>query len=164
VNRIDTESSSAFNKKTQKMNNKNSKIIVNNLQETDELAKQTAEAFSGNGGLICLYGDIGAGKTTFVKSLAKYLGVQEKVTSPSFVILNEYHSGKIPLYHFDLYRLEKEGLESILDELYEYTETQKTLAVIEWAEFSSGDLPPNRTEIEIKYISETQREFTIKYF
>lgn len=140
------------------------KIHIKNLGETDKLAETTAGIFAERGGLICLYGDIGAGKTTFVKHLAKYLDIQEKVTSPSFVILNEYHSGKISLYHFDLYRLEREGLETILDELHEYTENEKSLAIIEWAEFSSGDLPENRLEIEIKYIDETQREFYFKPF
>jgi len=139
-------------------------IHIKNIDDTDKFAQNIAEIIIETGGLICLYGDIGAGKTTFVKHLAKYLDIKEKVTSPSFVILNEYHSGKISLYHFDLYRLEREGLESILDELHEYTENGKALAIIEWAEFSSGDLPENRLEIEIKYIDENQREFFIKVF
>jgi len=139
-------------------------IHIKNIDDTDKFAQNVAKIVSEKGGLICLYGDIGAGKTTFVKYLAKYLDIKEKVTSPSFVILNEYHSGKISLYHFDLYRLEREGLESILDELHEYTENEKALAIIEWAEFSSGDLPENRLEIEIKYIDENQRKFFIKAF
>lgn len=140
------------------------KIHVKNIDDTDKFALNVAEVVADTGGLICLYGDIGAGKTTFVKHLAKYLDIKEKVTSPSFVILNEYHSGKISLYHFDLYRLERDGLESILDELHEYTENKNALAIIEWAEFSSGDLPENRMEIEIKYIDENQRKFLLKAF
>ena len=139
-------------------------IHIKNIDDTDQLAKNIAEIVAETGGLICLYGDIGAGKTTFVKHLASYLDIKEKVTSPSFVILNEYHSGKISLYHFDLYRLEREGLETILDELHEYTENEKALAIIEWAEFSSGDLPEKRLEIEIKYIDENQREFILSAF
>ena len=139
-------------------------IHIQNIEDTDKFAQNIAEIFADTGGLICLYGDIGAGKTTLIKHLAKYLGIKEKVTSPSFVILNEYHSGKISLYHFDLYRLEREGLETVLDELHEYTENEKALAVIEWAEFSSGDLPEDRLEIEIKYIDENQREFRLKAF
>ena len=139
-------------------------LHIKNIDDTDKFAQNIAQIVSETGGLICLYGDIGAGKTTFVKHLAKYLEIKEKVTSPSFVILNEYHSGKISLYHFDLYRLEREGLESILDELHEYTENDKALAIIEWAEFSSGDLPENRLEIEIKYVDENQRRFFIKAF
>lgn len=139
-------------------------IKARNLDDTDKIARVIAETVKDSGGLICLYGDIGAGKTTLVKSIAKYLDIQEKVTSPSFVILNEYHSGIIDLYHFDLYRLEEEGVKTILDELREYTEGRKSLAVIEWAEFSSGELPDDRLEIQINYIEETEREFTFTAF
>ncbi|MCK7515981.1 MAG: tRNA (adenosine(37)-N6)-threonylcarbamoyltransferase complex ATPase subunit type 1 TsaE [Desulfobacterales bacterium] len=139
-------------------------LKANSLEETDKIAEKIAEAFKNSGGLICLYGDIGVSKTTLVKSIAKYLDIKEKVTSPSFVILNEYHSGKLSLYHFDLYRLEDEGIKSILDELREHTENDKALTVIEWAEFSSGDLPEDRLEITIKYIDDTQREFNFKSF
>ncbi len=139
-------------------------INIKNLEETEKLAGIIAKIVENTGGLICLYGDIGSGKTTFVKYLAKFLDVKEKVTSPSFVILNEYHSGKISIYHFDLYRLEKGGIETVLDELHEYTENENALAIIEWAEFSSGDLPEERLEIEIKYIDENQREFLLKAF
>ena len=112
------------------------KIISKNIEDTDFIAKNTAESLSLKGGLICLYGDIGAGKTVFSSKLAKALGVQEKVTSPSFVILNEYHSGKLPLYHFDLYRLEEAGLSSIVDELREYSQKENSITLVEWAEFS----------------------------
>ena len=139
-------------------------IKAENLEKTDKIAQAVAEAIKGHGGLICLYGDIGAGKTTLVKSIAKYLNVQEKVTSPSFVILNEYHSGIISLYHFDLYRLEEEGVKTILDEIREYSEDENAVALIEWAEFSSGELPDDRLEISIKYLDETSRDFTFKAF
>lgn len=140
------------------------KIKSENLSDTDKIAKTIADAVENSGGLICLYGDIGSGKTTLVKSIARYLDIKEKVTSPSFVILNEYHTDKINLYHFDLYRLEEEGVKTILDELREYTEGQKNLTIIEWAEFSSEELPQDRLEIEIKYLEETQREFSFRYF
>ncbi|OGI01133.1 MAG: tRNA (adenosine(37)-N6)-threonylcarbamoyltransferase complex ATPase subunit type 1 TsaE [Candidatus Melainabacteria bacterium GWF2_37_15] len=137
-------------------------FISNSPEDTDKLAEKLAINLSPSGNLICLYGDIGSGKTTFVKSLAKHLGITEKVTSPSFVILNEYHSNNVSLYHFDLYRLEKEGVETIMDELKEYTEKENSVTVIEWAEFSPESLPENRIDIEIKYLGETSREFVIK--
>ena len=104
-------------------------------------------------------GITGAGKTTFTKFVCRYLDVQENVTSPSFVILNEYKTGKLPVYHFDLYRLENEGVSTIINELAEYSEG-KFLTIAEWAEFSENNLPFDRIELSIKYTNETEREFT----
>ena len=131
------------------------------LADTDNLAKMFAKNIAGTGAFVCLYGEIGSGKTTFIKSLAKHLGVKENVTSPSFVILNEYHSGALPIYHFDLYRLEDEGIKTIADELSEYSEG-KILTLIEWAQFATVELPKNRIEITIKYIDDTTRMFEFK--
>ena len=86
--------------------------VCKTLNDTKELATRFANLIT-DGCFINLYGEIGAGKTAFVKLVADALGVKEKVTSPSFVILNEYHSGKLPVYHFDLYRLENEGVKTI---------------------------------------------------
>lgn len=87
--------------------------ICQTLDDTKELAEQFAKLIQ-NGCFISLYGEIGAGKTAFVKLVADALEVKEKVTSPSFVILNEYHTGSIPIYHFDLYRLEMKELKQLL--------------------------------------------------
>ena len=141
------------------MNNSFS-ILSKNIDDTKNIAEKLSAFLKANGGLICLYGDIGAGKTALTSLCAKVLGVKEHVTSPSFVILNEYHSGEIDIYHFDLYRLENEGLKSILDELRTYSEDKKALTFVEWAEFSDGELDVNRLEISIKYVADTQREFT----
>ena len=94
----------------------------NNLEDTEKVARLFAETIEQTGAFVCLHGDIGAGKTAFTKLVCKYLDVKQRVTSPSFVILNEYKSGKIPVYHFDLYRLESEGVATISDELEEYSE------------------------------------------
>lgn len=133
-------------------------ITVNNLDETNILAEKFAQLVSKKGAFVCLYGDIGAGKTAFTKLVAKHLNVKEKVTSPSFVIINEYLSGNIPIYHFDLYRLEKEGVKTIIDELTEYTKSG-VLTFVEWAEFSDSQLPFDRIEIKIEYIDESTRKF-----
>ncbi len=133
-------------------------ILCKNIDETDELAKKFARLIEDKGAFICLYGDVGAGKTAFTKCVCKYLNVKEKVTSPSFVILNEYKTGKIPIYHFDLYRLEKEGISTIINELEEYSEG-KILTLVEWAEFSQNALPFERIDININYIDENKREF-----
>jgi len=137
------------------------KINVRNLEETDKLAKIFADKVKDSGAFVCLYGEIGSGKTTFTKSVAKYLGVSENVTSPSFVILNEYHSGVLPVYHFDLYRLELEGVKTIEGELEEYSHGE-ILTLVEWAEYSNVELPAERMEIIISYVDETSREFEFK--
>ncbi len=143
----------------------NLKINIKNIKETEELAKKIANILEKyNGGLLFLYGDIGAGKTTFVKFLAKYLNIQEKVTSPSFVILNEYHSGKMSLYHFDLYRLEKEGISSIIDEIKEYTEDENSLTIVEWANYFQDKLPEERIEITIEYALKETRIFSFNAY
>ena len=121
-----------------------------NLDDTRALAYKFAELVKNDGCFINLFGEIGAGKTAFVKLTAEALGVKEKVTSPSFVILNEYHSASIPVYHFDLYRLENTGVKSIADELREYSEG-RNITFVEWAEFSQGEIPFKRIEINVTY-------------
>lgn len=134
------------------------RITSNNLKDTQKIAEILADFYLANsGGLICLYGDIGSGKTALTRFVAKHIGVVERVTSPSFVILNEYHSGKIPLYHFDLYRLEKEGIGSMIDEIETYCEQPDTITMVEWAEFSDNKLPQKRLNINIKYVDEDTR-------
>ncbi len=136
----------------------NFSITVQSVDETAKLANKLAALIKNDGAFICLYGDIGAGKTEFSRLLAKSLHVKEKVTSPSFVIINEYLSGEIPVYHFDLYRLEKEGVKTVIEELDEYSK-KGIITLVEWAEFSDIKLPYDRIEIRIDYISDTVRNF-----
>ncbi len=133
-------------------------IITHSLKETELLAKNIAPLLE-QGCFINLFGEIGAGKTAFVKLVAQQIGITEHVTSPSFVILNEYHTGKIPIYHFDLYRLEKVGVKTICDELREYSEG-KILTFVEWAEFSQDEIPFYRIEINVTYENENARKYT----
>lgn len=133
-------------------------VLCNDLKETELLAQKFASLVENNGAFVCLLGDVGAGKTAFTKFVCKYLNVSEKVTSPSFVILNEYKSGKLPVYHFDLYRLENEGISTIINELEEYSEG-KILTLVEWAEYSQNALPFERIDVNINYIDENKREF-----
>ncbi len=126
------------------------------LEDTKKLAEKFAKLVKDNGCFVNLFGEIGAGKTAFVRLTAESLGVKEKVTSPSFVILNEYHSASIPVYHFDLYRLEHAGISTITDELREYSEGRK-ITFVEWAEFSQGELPFERIEINVTYDDDDSR-------
>lgn len=134
--------------------------VCKTLEDTKELAQKFAKLIT-NGCFISLYGEIGAGKTAFVKLVAEALNVKEKVTSPTFVILNEYHSGIIPVYHFDLYRLENEGVKTILDELREYSEG-KNVTFVEWAEFSQDEIPFKHLRINVTYRNDDARVYTFE--
>ena len=137
--------------------------ICKSLDDTKNLAYKFAKLIEDSGCFINLYGEIGAGKTAFVKLVAQAIGVIEKVTSPSFVILNEYHSAKIPVYHFDLYRLENEGVKTITDELREYSEG-KQITFVEWAEFSQNEIPFNHFKINVTYENDDSRKYTFEGF
>ena len=126
------------------------KIKVKSLEETRKLAYAFASLISKKGMFITLTGDIGAGKTQFIRYVLEYLNVKDKVTSPSFVILNEYKSDLCPIYHFDLYRLEEKGLKSIISELREYSK-EGYLTFIEWAEFAHDEIPKNAFKINVCY-------------
>ena len=95
------------------------KVILKSKKDTDKLAKEIAENLQ-LGDVIALYGELGAGKTFFTQRLCKHLGVEENVSSPSYVLMNEY-SGKYPVAHLDLYRIdaEEELLELGLYDLFE---------------------------------------------
>lgn len=138
-------------------------VLCKDINDTEILAEHFANAVKEYGAFVCLLGDVGAGKTAFTKLVCKYLGVTEKVTSPSFVILNEYKTGALPVYHFDLYRLENEGISTIINELEEYSEG-KLLTFVEWAEFSQNAIPFDRIDIQINYIGETKREFVFNAY
>lgn len=126
------------------------KIKVKSLEETKKLAIAFAKSLDKNGLFVTLTGDIGAGKTQFIRYILEELNVREKITSPSFVILNEYKCDLCPIYHFDLYRLEQKGLKSIVSELREYSKSEK-LTFIEWAEFGLEEIPNNALNINVEY-------------
>jgi len=111
------------------------------------------------GDLICLYGELGAGKTTFVKGLAEGLGVKDKyITSPTFSLVNEY-SGALTLYHIDLYRL------SSPDELYEAGITEypgNGVAAVEWPEMAGDELPAERLEVRLGVEGDTSRAISVR--
>lgn len=126
------------------------KIKTKSLNETKNLANNFAKCLSKRGLFVTLTGDIGAGKTQFIRYVLEYLKVDKKVTSPSFVILNEYKCDLFPVYHFDLYRLEQKGLSSIIPELREYSK-ENMLTFIEWAEFAYDEIPVTSLRINVEY-------------
>ncbi|MBP3291060.1 MAG: tRNA (adenosine(37)-N6)-threonylcarbamoyltransferase complex ATPase subunit type 1 TsaE [Clostridia bacterium] len=131
--------------------------ISRSLKDTEALAKRVADTLTG-GEVIILSGDLGAGKTTFTKGLAKALGVESEVTSPTFTIMNVYEEGRLKLNHLDMYRIEHE------DDLYELGVEDAiggdTVTVIEWNKLTSlGD--------KVIYIDVTvdkkNRKFNVRY-
>lgn len=131
-------------------------IITHSENETCALASQFAAKLKG-GEVILLNGRLGAGKTAFTKGLAKALGIEKSVTSPTFTIMKEYY-GRLKLCHFDMYRI---GDESETEELglSDYLYEDGTVCVIEWNKFS--DLR-EVIEINIEYIDENTRRFSVK--
>jgi len=120
---------------------------------TVKLAEKVAQRVR-EGTVICLQGVLGAGKTLFVQSMARTLGVQGEVTSPTFNLMNIYE-GFCPIVHFDLYRLNTiEELEDI--GFYEYTDFPDGIVFIEWAEKFPEELPDDYVKIEIERIKESR--------
>lgn len=117
----------------------------NSPKETENIARSFAKELKG-GEVICLNGDLGVGKTAFVQGLVKALGVTEPISSPTFTIVNCYE-GDMPIYHFDVYRIED------CDEMYEIGFEEyiysNGITLIEWSEKIEEILPKNRIEIVI---------------
>lgn len=121
-------------------------IITKSPEETKNLGKEVGK-LAKPGDLLAFYGELGAGKTCFIQGISQELEVKDYVTSPSFTIVNEYQ-GKIPIYHFDLFRLNTEEILELGYEEYFYGEG---LTVIEWAEKIEQLLPKEHLKIDIKF-------------
>ena len=121
------------------------KYISNSAADTQKIAAELVNTLTP-GSVICMYGDLGAGKTAFVQGMAVALEIDEPVTSPTFTIVNEYY-GKMPLYHFDVYRIGSS------DEMFEIGFDEYIdgdgISVIEWAELIEDILPEDRINITI---------------
>lgn len=109
----------------------------NSYEETQKFAEKFSKTLKA-GDVLCMYGDLGVGKTAFVQGLAKGLGIDEPITSPTFTIVNEY-SGRLPLYHFDVYRIaDSDEMYEIGYEEYVYGDG---VSVIEWPQLIDDILP-----------------------
>ena len=115
--------------------------------QTQEIAAYLATSVT-RGDIVCLSGTLAAGKTEFTKGFAHGLGIDEMVTSPTFTIVNEYNCGRLPLYHFDVYRIS--SLEQMQDSGYEEYFYGGGVCVIEWAELIAPLLPDNAIMINIE--------------
>ncbi len=134
-------------------------IVTRGPEETIRLGKTLGELLQP-GDVVALIGDLGAGKTTLAKGIATGAGVEEEgeVTSPSFVLVNEYQ-GRFPVYHADLYRLQ-EAVE-VEDLGWEEFIFGKGISLLEWAEKIPGILPEERIEVRISWIGPDARKFLI---
>lgn len=106
-------------------------VITKSPEQTELLGKKLA-AFLRPGDVIAYYGDLGAGKTAFTRGLAAGLGIREAVTSPTYTIVNEYLSGRMPLFHFDMYRLSSS--EELFDIGWEDYLARGGVCAVEWSE------------------------------
>lgn len=137
--------------------NRQIEVTCNDSVETMQAGRKFGDLAKA-GHVIELVGDVGAGKTTFVKGLAKGLGIEEDITSPTFNIKNEYE-GRLKLAHLDLYRLNEPGL--VGEEIKDAIGAKDSVIVIEWAGDLAGELPKDRIKIEFKTVSENSRKLRI---
>lgn len=135
------------------------KYILNTILETEEFGIRLGGLLE-RGDILCLNGDLGAGKTTLSKAIGKGLGVTDYITSPTFSIMNQYQ-GRLPMYHFDVYRLDDwEQLEDIGAEEYFYGDG---VCLVEWAEKTEEYLPKGRLEIKLSMMgNENAREMVLE--
>lgn len=134
-------------------------IEVNGEQETKELAAKIGGLLTG-GEVLELIGDVGAGKTTFVKGLARGLFIDDEIQSPSFTISRLYNArDNLQLIHYDFYRLTEPGI--MANEVSEMVHDKKAITVIEWADIVEGVLPENRYTIRFESPSENVRRILL---
>lgn len=133
-------------------------VITHCKEETMHIAHELANKLP-DGLVITLTGDLGAGKTTFVRGLAQGLNIKEVVQSPTFNIMKIYFKGTRPLIHIDAYRLADIDTDIGLDEYIGY---ESGLTVIEWPEFVKKLIPNDSLELEIKNLGQDNRQLTFK--
>lgn len=135
-------------------------FITHSPEETIFLAEKIGRHLVA-GDCIAYYGDLGAGKTTFTRGIAKGMGLPDEVSSPTFAIVNEYHGkGSLSLYHFDMYRIMgSDELETT--GFYDYPMEESVFAV-EWSENIEDAFPDNAIRIEIERIDDDSRKITIE--
>jgi len=139
------------------MNKRSLVKITKSEEETREIGRAIGKDLLP-GDIICLTGELGSGKTTITQGIAQGVGVRSFVSSASFKLINEYE-GRIPVYHFDLFRLDK--LSEVEELGYREYFYNQGVTIIEWAEKIKPLWPEERIEIELKIVSENAREIRI---
>jgi tRNA threonylcarbamoyladenosine biosynthesis protein TsaE len=140
---------------------KASKLVTNSPDETEQIAQIIAKNLKG-GEVFELVGDLGSGKTTFVRGLAKGLGSSDSVASPSFTLSHKYDTGSLTIYHFDFYRLNQPGVVAL--ELADILNDPRNVTLIEWGDIVHGILPEERLAVKFSQTGDTVRELEFNYF
>lgn len=134
------------------------RYLTQSPEETEKLGERLA-GFLQPGAVIAFRGDLGAGKTAFTRGLAKGLGIGEAVTSPTYTIVNEYLSGRMPLFHFDMYRLGSS--DELFDIGWEDYLLRGGVCAVEWSE-NVSDAMEDAICVDIRRLSHMQREIIIE--
>ena len=128
------------------------KYVSKNIDDTLTIAENIeSEKFPNM--VICLNGELGSGKTVFVKGFAKALGIEDNITSPTFNIIKEYLNGEMPLYHMDVYRLDEREDDIGIKDYF----NKGGVTIIEWSDLIKDELPEERIDIEFKIVDENTR-------
>lgn len=136
------------------------KYVTNSEEETEALGVRLAGRL-GPGAVVAFTGDLGAGKTAFTRGLARGLGIRERVTSPTFTIVNEYEGGRLPLFHFDMYRMGSSG--ELFDIGWEDYLARGGVCAVEWSENVSDAMEEGAVSVDIcRGESERQRVITVE--
>lgn len=131
------------------------RIFIKNEEDMEKLGMGLVSRL-GPGSVVALTGNLGAGKTTFTKAIAKGLGITDLIVSPTFTLIHEYSGGRMPLYHFDLYRIEDD--EELYELGYEEYFYGEGICVIEWADRIGDYLPEDAVHVHIDYgVGENER-------
>ncbi|MFD1472934.1 tRNA (adenosine(37)-N6)-threonylcarbamoyltransferase complex ATPase subunit type 1 TsaE [Companilactobacillus mishanensis] len=133
-------------------------LTTHSYSETEDFGNKFSTLIQP-GDVILLNGDLGVGKTTFTRGLARGLGIKKNVKSPTFTLIREYQDGKLPLYHMDAYRLENNPDEDLgFDEYFH----GNGVTVVEWPQFIKDEVPEDHISVNIKRAGEDDRDITIK--
>ena len=134
-------------------------FVTNSPEETEELGERLGRALSP-GDVVAFTGDLGAGKTAFTRGIARGLGIGDRVTSPTFAIVNEYEGGRLPLFHFDMYRLG--SADELFDIGWEDYLRRGAVCAVEWSEKVEDAFFGDEIVLRIEKLGDSERKITIE--
>lgn len=133
--------------------------ITHSPAETEELGCRLGRTL-GPGAVVAYFGGLGMGKTAFTRGLARGLGCRGRVTSPTFTIVNEYEGGRLPLFHFDMYRLG--SADDLFDIGWEDYLSRGGICAVEWSENVADALPEDTIRVRIDRLGDRERRITVE--